>query len=280
MTIRLAHISDLHYGTISFHPSIFLSKRWIGNFNLMLFRNKAIKNKHLDSLPDLFQKLNIEAVCITGDLSSTSLDNEFQKAKNFIENVSSKIPILLIPGNHDCYTREVEKNQRFYSFFPKNEQGRIETKKIKESWWWIGMDSTLATYPFFSYGVFFESMENKLESVLQNIPEKDCVIVANHFPLISSNRPRHDLKNAEKLQKILRKYRQVKVYLHGHDHQPYIINGQNEGLPLIINAGTCSLLPKGSFFALELSCDLCKIEQYCYYNSSWILSNCNEFILD
>lgn len=264
-TLRLVHLSDIHFAVPSFNPNQFLSKQWIGNLNLLFFRRKTCDSRHIWKLIQLFHALKVDAVCITGDLTTTSQSIEFAKAQDFVKELQQLYPVFLIPGNHDCYTKKAQQAKLYYQFFPSTlSNTRIESRILMRNWWYIGLDTTVATMPFFAYGEFFKSLHITLRHHLTEIPANFNILIANHFPLFSTGHPRHDLKNHQDLQSILKSFPQVKVYLHGHDHESYTIDGRKEKLPLTINAGSCSLIERPSFLLLDLTHDECVINKYCY----------------
>jgi len=79
--VTIAHISDLHFSKISFNPLQFFSKRWAGNFNLLLNRPSQRNNTHPFSLLPLFKKRGVSHVIISGDLTSTATDAEYLLAQ-------------------------------------------------------------------------------------------------------------------------------------------------------------------------------------------------------
>lgn len=258
-SIRIAHISDPHFAAITYNPKQFFSKRWLGNCNLILFRQQTYRTNHLIHLPELFSSLGVDLVAITGDLTTTSLEEEYKKAKIFVDSFKERNMITtLLPGNHDIYTKESEKAKRFYNYFPSPAaEGKIEVKKVKEGFWWIGLDCAYASNLFLSNGKFTNEMENSLRKSLEKISANDSIIIGNHFPLFSTGNMRHDLQGAKRLQALLKEYNNIKLYLHGHDHISYLIDRRNEGMPLVCNAGSVSHLPGGSFYLLELSKEKC-----------------------
>jgi 3',5'-cyclic AMP phosphodiesterase CpdA len=270
--VRIAHLSDPHFSFFTSHPNQFLSKRWIGNFNFQLFRKRTYQTEQLWHLPDLLSQLKVDVVLITGDFSSTSLDEEFEVGKKFIEAFYYKgLPIHFLPGNHDCYTRAVERCKRFYDFFPSPalREKKVECISLLPGWWYIGLDCTLATPPFCAYGYFKKETEQFLVEALAQIPRNDRVILANHFPLFPTGHPLHDLKRVEVLQKIMQESTQTVLYLHGHDHHPYIIDRQEEGFPLTLNSGSCANLLHSTFFIFELFEHECLVQQLLYSDATW-----------
>ncbi len=267
-SLRLAHLSDPHFARISLHPNQFLSKRWIGNINLILLRSPFYHITPLFHFPDLMDHHQVHAVCCTGDFATTSLPEEFQEAKNFIKDFN--IPVFTVPGNHDCYTKEAEEKKMYYHYFPDHdlEKERVSCKKIKDGWWWIGLDCTLATPPFCAYGKFFSEMHQTLERKLKEIPKSDFVVINNHFPLYPSGDPKHDLRRAKDLQKLLQGFSNVKLYLHGHDHLPYIIERKEQNLPIVFNSGSCARKRGGGFTLLDLNDKGCHYRRFAIKKST------------
>ncbi len=238
----------------------------------MLFRRHAYQIEHLPHLPELFDSLNVEHVCITGDFSSLSLDSEFAAGKDFVDSFSQ--PVHYLPGNHDSYIKEVEETRRFYDFFPSEDlkNKRVEKKFLGKGWWWVGLDCACATPPLFALGRFYQEMEVELEKVLSEIPKDERVIVGNHFPLYPTNRKMHDLRRAVELQEVLKRHPQVKLYFHGHDHKYYIKDRRDEGLPLVFNSGSAAHRPDGTFYLFDLHEEECLVERLLFRETKGVFS--------
>lgn len=273
---KVAHLSDLHFSKISLKPSIFFSKRFVGIFNLIFNRKKAYNQQPLYELPNLFNSLDIQYVFITGDLTSTSLKEEFQKAKEFIDLFDKKIEFFIIPGNHDQYTKKAYENDVFYKFFEsknthllkslKNE--RIETYPLSDKWFYIGLDTCIPTHLFACSGLFSEELENHLIEILDKIPKDKNILLVNHFPLIQNVAKRKILKRRDVLYKILKKYPNIKLYLHGHTHK-MAIEKPTEDLPYMICSGCASYKKEASFNVLEVENFSCKILNYVWKDNNW-----------
>jgi 3',5'-cyclic AMP phosphodiesterase CpdA len=274
-TLKLVHLSDPHFSHITLSPSQFINKRWIGNMNLLFFRRHAYQTEHLPHLPELLNSLKVDQVCITGDFSSLSLDSEFSAGKKFVDSFSQ--PVHLIPGNHDCYTKHTEKTRRFYDFFPSEDlrNKRVEKKALGKGWWWVGLDCAIATPPFYALGRFSEEMEEELDTILNEIPQNERVVLGNHFPLYPTNRSMHDLQRAHELQSLLKRHSKVKLYLHGHDHRYYIKDKRAEGLPLVFNSGSAAHRPDGTFLLFELHEKECLVDRLLFRKGkkgfSWVI---------
>lgn len=258
--MKIAHLSDPHFSHIAFSWDLFKTKRWLGALNLFALRQNRYQTSHLDPLPEFLKTLNLDHICITGDFSSLALDLEFADAKKFTDRLP--LPFFHLPGNHDAYTKQSEEEGTYYRYFPSEglQKERVEKKALSSGWWWIGLDCARANSLLYSNGCFYEKMERALERELESIPENDRVIIGNHFPLYPAGRPHHDLERGKELLTLLRRFPQVKLYLHGHDHTPYIVQKEIPAL----NAGSCARTKGGSFYLLDISESVCHVKRYAY----------------
>ena len=172
---RFAHISDLHFSRLLLSPAQFFSKPWVGNLNLLINRKKKFSSSHLYTLIPLFQELKVDAVLVTGDLTTTSHDKEFEMAKKYVDAFAKVgIRVFLVPGNHDHYTRRAYRNREFYRYFDtvfrsmddplsffSLKEDKIATTHLGNGWWLFAIDSAEATSLFSAYGVFSPMLEKK-----------------------------------------------------------------------------------------------------------------------
>src|SRR3972149_3443827 len=154
---------------VSKNPLQFFSKRWIGNLNLLLFRKRGQAARLLHTLVHLLEALKVELVIVTGDLTSTSHKDEFLQAAAFVRELKERgMDAVVIPGNHDHYTKRAFRKRRFYDFFPARlteETGHalgnfclkshaVGVKPLAPHWWLVVLDTALATSLISSRGLF------------------------------------------------------------------------------------------------------------------------------
>ena len=272
---RLAHLSDLHFSKITWNPAQFLSKQWIGNLNWISSRQREFTQRPLELLPPLLKELQVDAVLITGDLSCTSRETEFEMAKLFLDSLKEQgMRIFTLPGNHDQYTQRAYSTQRFYNFFDATyapddsphplslKEDKLTSTYLGHQWWLFSLDTALATPLFKSSGYFSEELEVKLEKALRDIPSEDRVILMNHFPLFSNETPRKELVRKEALQELLKRFPSVTFYLHGHSHRHAIADLRNSHLPIVLDSGATAKKRGGTWNLIDLNPNGCTIEAF------------------
>jgi len=271
---RFAHISDLHFSRISYNPTQFFSKRWVGNLNLLLNRKKHFHHAHLQTLIPLFQELKVDAVLVTGDLTTTSQKHEFDMAKTFISSLTeAHLKTFIIPGNHDHYTRDAYQNLEFYrhfdnvyrsddpmSFF-KLKEDKVSAAHLGKDWWLFAIDCVQATSLFSSHGVFTEEVQGNLEHALSFIPSDQKVILLNHFPFFETENKKN-LHRANALKALLQRFPQIKLYLHGHTHRHIIADLRPSGLPIVLDSGCIAQKKEGTWNLIDITDEGCDVTVY------------------
>ena len=75
-TVRLLHLSDVHYG--SPHVPV-----------------------HITALEAFVDSQEFNAIVVSGDVSQRARAREFRKARDFLAHMRKVAPLLVVPGNHD-----------------------------------------------------------------------------------------------------------------------------------------------------------------------------------
>jgi 3',5'-cyclic AMP phosphodiesterase CpdA len=271
-SFRCAHISDLHFSKPSWSLNQFFSKRWLGNANLMLSRKQVYTPEHLHSLIDTFTRLDVKHVFITGDVSTTSTEEEFELAQEFVSSLKdANLNVFVLPGNHDQYTRKAHRDQLFYQFF-ETQYAPITSFNLKKDgltiaplapkWSIILLDTALATSLISSCGLFNTQLEEKLEAALKEIPSHHNLILANHFPFFHNDSPRKMLKRGSHLRAILERNPQIRLYIHGHTHRHCIADLRSSNLPIVLDSGSTSHQKIGSWNLIDIASTGCTVQPY------------------
>lgn len=276
--MRIAHISDLHFGSFTLSPFQFFSKRWLGNFNFLLTRKRLFSYARLLELLELFREEKVTHVIISGDLTVTSRSKEYKMGKRFVDLLKKEgLFVFTIPGNHDHYTRKSYKKKAFYRYFDKHfgtecpfnlQEDQVTYTPLKKGLWLMGLDTATATSLVSSQGHFTPKVEENLEKALQNIPQGDKVILVNHYPFFNAEGGRKkELVRGEILKKKLLNS-PVFLYLHGHTHRQTVANLTPSDLPIISDSGSTPHTKHGACHLLTLEENKVLLDVY-RYGQSW-----------
>lgn len=227
-TMKIIHFSDPHAGGKAEDWMAYFDKRWVGVFNYRFRRRFRHDLGKLQKAVDYILATRPEVAVCTGDLTSTGQPGEFDEVKEILTPLrESGIPVLYVPGNHDCYVphqkcvRAVNEmvvwltsgNYKFEDLPVVRYIGSCEFVIINSSW-----PSNLLC----SWGFLKPDTRNFLE--LHCDKNKHCPrILVGHYPIIEEHpvlRVRHRLFGQKKVVEMLKDGR-IDLSLCGHVHKPY-----------------------------------------------------------
>jgi 3',5'-cyclic AMP phosphodiesterase CpdA len=204
----IAHISDLHCGSIYFQPS--LANRVVNELN----------------------ELRPDVVVLTGDLTDMGFHQEFRKARNLVNQIECE-NILVLPGNHD--SRNVGE-VHFAEYF-----GARNSDLVHDRVRLLGLDST---EPDLDSGRIGRGMYRWIEDRCGDPDEFKVVCLHHHLvPVPGAGRERNTVYDAGDFLRVIASCG-VDVVLCGHKHVPNVWRVEDI---LVVNAGTaCSLRLRGA----------------------------------
>ena len=198
----IAQISDLHCGSPHFVPS--LLDRAIAEIN--------------ELAPDL--------VIVSGDLTADGFREEYELARQYIDRLDSKDPIV-IPGNHD--SRNVGYVHFEELFGDRKGERHVDGVSV------VAIDST---EPDMDHGTIGRGRYGWIEERFGSHEASLRVFVLHHhlLPVPGTGRERNVVHDAgDALECLLRAG--VNLVLSGHKHVPYAWRLENL---FVVNAGTVS----------------------------------------
>ncbi len=206
--IVIAHVSDLHCGSIYFMPA--LANRVINELN--------------DIGPDI--------VVVTGDLTDMGFRPEFEKAHSLLSRLECP-DMIVLPGNHDA--RNVG-DTHFEEFFGARDS-ELERGGVRV----IGLDST---EPDLDSGRIGRGMYKWVEERFADPDEFKVACMHHHLvPVPGTGRERNIAYDAGDVLRVLSESG-VDLVLCGHKHVPNVWRLEDI---LIVNAGTaCSQRLRGA----------------------------------
>jgi 3',5'-cyclic AMP phosphodiesterase CpdA len=252
--MRIAHITDIHVTRL---PKLWqlTPKRMLGAANLVIGgRRHHFSTKVQQALVDAVEALEPDAVICTGDLTQTSLPEEFIGARELLAPLFQKRRGVLIPGNHDTYTQAAWRGRHmedhFGEFLGEGDWPRVH--HLSEDLAVIGVDTCRAHV--LSSGRVDPGELTRLDTLLgRGTLDGVGLIIAIHYPLRDRRGepygpPSRALSNAAALEKILARHAsKIRAILHGHEHHGYRTTlGQGEDAIPILNPGSSGYawLPK------------------------------------
>lgn len=228
--MRIAHISDIHWQAT---PALgdLSPKRILGSLNLYVRgRYRHFTEEMQAQLVAHVVSLAPDAVFITGDLTAQALQSEFAMAREALDPILSRFPTLVIPGNHDVYTRGAERSQRIRDLFSpwmgleRHEcLARLDVGDVTL----LGLDSN-RPLKLHASGVIPRRQLEVLEAVLSDpaLAERHVLIGIHHPPvdrrgaLYDGNH--HGLLNAQELADTLSRVpKRPRAILCGHVHHGF-----------------------------------------------------------
>ena len=239
--LRIALIGDIHTYTLTPAPWHLLSKRLLGQLNLWLRRRARFRLSRMDSVVDRVRDILPDALLCAGDLTTTALPAEFERAKRMLKPLTDTIPTYIVPGNHDRYTFTAARRRRF-----EIQMGALTADR----WPWlaqltpdvhmIGADPTRPRFIFAS-GELGPTQRQRIEDMLSDC-DASLVVMLCHYPIgaprgVMSEPRTHGLIDKPELLRILRESDRRVLYLHGHVHRPWCWCPPQAPNVIAINAG-------------------------------------------
>ncbi len=287
MTLKIAHISDIHF--FHFNKSLlqFFGKRFLANFNAFFTRTNSLDQNLAYQVLDFLKKEGVTKLIISGDFTSSSSLQEFKMMQDYVKKAKNLgFTIFTLPGNHDAYTKNAHKNQLFFSHL-KNLvsftgdtshnliDDHVAAYKLTDPWWVLLIDCSFPTALHKSTGVFSKAVEESLIDILKAIPESAEITVVCHYPFERFKFPKAHLERGSHLTKILSDDKRIRIYLHGHRHVHRI---EQIGNITVADSGSISLKKASSLNLLEYTDKKCEINQYQHIHGDWRKTDVRETI--
>lgn len=250
--MRIAHLSDIH---VSHVPSTLLSmwwgKRLLGGTNMILNRRRHMPNALVPVVVQHVLSQPVDAVLLSGDFSTTAQEKEFALARTWLEPLSQIGPVVAIPGNHDMYTRSAQRNRSYEQYFSswhgqsQEPEGYPFVYDLGDRVVCIGLNSSVPTDWFGSWGMLTEQQLQRLPDLLQEYADHFRILMIHHFLQDKHGQPglpTRGLRNRDLLLEILRIHG-AELIVHGHEHAcyQYTVPGREKNIP-VLNSGPTTFL--------------------------------------
>lgn len=250
--MRIAHISDLHAFELK-DTSLwqFVGKRSLGLLNMWRKRAAGHPLRILDALFRDLNRVPVDHIVATGDLSNLSLPSELARARSAFDSLHlGPAQISVIPGNHDVYVWEAYLRRTFEQFFapycagdvPTDPSQRFPYVRVRGPVAIIGCSTALPSPPPLADGWLGRRQLTALRKALSENADRFRVLLIHHPPLPQSLDILRALRDRRALQQMLREVG-CELVLHGHEHRDVrsTLAGPRGDIPVIgVGSGTYS----------------------------------------
>ena len=185
---RIAHISDLHIPPFPRVPLRQLAgKRLIGLFSWHHKWKYEHRRTVLDALLVHLQEIKPDHICVTGDITFTTLPAEVDQAADWFSRLGDAQRISLIPGNHDAYvTGALDYALEKWSRWMQDDEGQTGFPYLHRRGPVdiVGLSSAVVTLPAISLGRIGQEQLERTEALLTRIKadRRPCVLLFHHPP--------------------------------------------------------------------------------------------------
>lgn len=222
MTVRLLHLTDPHLSSLAGVSLWSLrGKRRLGYLSWWRKRRHQLNAATLarvtaaacDDAPDL--------ALVTGDLVHIGLPPELAEARRWLDGLAARVPVVLAPGNHDCYRADTAAGigAAWQPFLPdataaspgfprlvtKDEVAVIALSSAEPRPWWS------------AGGRLGDAQRAALDRLLAHAAGRFRCVMLHHAPLPGQAPGRKALDDASELADLLERHG-VELVLHGHLH--------------------------------------------------------------
>lgn len=223
--MRLVLIGDIHTFTLKVHPRRLLSRRVMGQSNLWLNRQFRFNHLILDRISEKVDDLNPDMLLFSGDVTTTSLEDEFLDVERYLRPLSDRYSTVLVPGNHDRYTFRSKHLRRIETLLEGILPGEWpHYEELNARWRLLALDSAMPQWMMSRGALGPTQLEGARDAVAQ-VRQGEGLLVLCHYPVATpSGIPSswaHALAEEKELRQILSDCAGRVVFLHGHIHKPW-----------------------------------------------------------
>jgi hypothetical protein len=239
MTVRLAHISDIHItaAPLGWQRGDWFNKRLPGWFNLeFLGRGRSFRDAEavLARLVAELRQRRPDRIIFSGDATALGFEAEFARAAAILAVADTEMPPgLAVPGNHDYYTRVSAGLGNFERYFAPWQHGEREGEHTYPfaqrvgAVWLIAVNSCTGNRWFWDAGGSVDAPQlERLTRLLRRLDGGPRILVT-HYPVETEarqlERRSHALRNLSELVRIAAEGG-IGLWLHGHRHGAYFLS--------------------------------------------------------
>ena len=220
----LAHLSDLHLAS---RPRLaeLIGKRGLGFINWQRKRKYIHRPEIADAIVRDLKGLAPDHIAMTGDLVNLSLDDEYRRARAWLDALGPPHDVTVVPGNHDVYVRAVVPSPAaHWDDYMRGDDGREGFPFVRRRGdvALIALSTAIPTGPFMATGRLGERQLAELADTLDKTRGLFRIVMIHHPPLSPAKRYLRRLTDAAGLRRVLAEHG-AELLVHGHDHRRALV---------------------------------------------------------
>lgn len=226
--MKIVHFSDPHAGGKAEDFMAYFDKRWVGVFNYRFRRRFKHDLSGLSATVDYILSVKPDVAVCTGDLTSSGQPGEFETVRKILAPLrESAVPVLYMPGNHDCYVRRPKCVAAVNEMVEYLTRGRYRFADMPLVLELCGADFILVNCSrpsnlLCSWGFLHREDAEFVRRFCEGEHRKPRILLC-HYPMFEDHpilRVRHRLFGEAPVRKLLEKGK-IDLCLCGHVHKPY-----------------------------------------------------------
>jgi 3',5'-cyclic AMP phosphodiesterase CpdA len=236
VTVRLAHVSDIHVmaPACAWRPRDWFNKRMSAWLNLRVL-GRARHFRHTDrilaALREDWKQRRFDRIVFSGDATAMGFEQEVRRAAALLGIGSeNELPGLAVPGNHDYCTHAARWSGHFERYFAPWQSGERVTEavypfaqRVGPAWLVAVNSSTANRWAWDASGEVGREQLQRLEMLLDRL-QGGPILLVTHYPVrIASGKPERRAHGLRDLEAVLAVAQSggVSLWLHGHRHDAY-----------------------------------------------------------
>lgn len=233
MSQMFAQISDPHLSTpAGARRRDLVNKRALGYLSWRRKRRFEHRVEVLQALQRDLQHFSLDQLLVTGDLTHIGLPQEFEQARDWLQQLGDPRTIALVPGNHDtCVAADWNQTFALWRDYMTSDEGPdissdlkslFPSLRVRGQLAFIGISTGCPKPPLMATGTAGAEQLQRLPALLKAAADQGLfrVVHLHHCPLPGQEKWRKRMTDAAQLQELLVEHG-AELIVHGHGHRAH-----------------------------------------------------------
>jgi 3',5'-cyclic AMP phosphodiesterase CpdA len=265
--MKMLHFSDVHvqvdYREIGYHKLCW--RRLLAQLELGRYSQYAQAPRVIDLIGGAAAWHQVDHVVLSGDITGLAYDAEFAGARKALGQLARPELLTVIPGNHDRFTPESDREKTFERHFGDLLVSDLPeyaaegpypfVRLVGDDTAVVGLSSArVPAFPGLAYGVLGKLQLDALSALLDDprIKDRFVFVTVHHCPMrrwAGWDFPGHGMVDAKRLLQVVRGER--RAILSGHIHERYWLQAEGDR-PHLFCAGSSTCTGEEGYWLIDV----------------------------